>query len=207
MYNRLAGKSIERIAALSDGLFAIAMTLIVLEIHVPPESTIHNDAELGRALVALAPRLLMYLMSFVTLGIFWVGQQTQLNHLAKADRDLAWIHLAFLACVALMPFSTELLAEFISYRAAMLVYWLNILLLGLTIYWSWGHAQHAGLIKDDAPKGLSAAIERRIVIAQALYAVGALLCMISTFLSIGFIFLVQLYYAVAPRLGRIGAPS
>ena len=200
MYNRIAGQNLERIAALSDGLFAIAMTLIVLDIRVPPETAIHGEADLGRALLALSPRIVMYLMSFLTLGIFWVGQQTQLNYLARADRDLAWIHIAFLAGVATMPFSTTLLAEFITYRTAMLVYWVNLLLLGLTLYWSWRHARHARLIKADAPSNIDRAIERRIVIAQSLYALGVLFCIASTFLSIAFIFLVQLYYAIGPRL-------
>jgi len=201
MYNRIAGQSLERIAALSDGLFAIAMTLIVLDIRVPPEASVHSEADLGRALLALTPRIVMYLMSFLTLGIFWVGQQTQLNYLSRADRDLAWIHIAFLACVATMPFSTTLLAQCIAYRAAMLVYWVNLLLLGLTLYWSWRHARHAGLIKAEAPAGIDQAIERRIITGQSLYALGMVLCLISTFLSIAFIFLVQLYYAVAPRIG------
>jgi uncharacterized membrane protein len=206
MYNRIAGKSLERIAALSDGLFAIAMTLIVLDIRVPPETAVHSEGDLWRALLALSPRIVMYLMSFLTLGIFWVGQQTQLNYLARADRDLAWIHIAFLAGVATMPFSTTLLAEFITYRTAMLVYWINLLLLGLTLYWSWRHARHASLIKSDAPAGIDQAVERRIVIAQSLYALGMLLCVVSTLLSIAFIFLVQLYYAVAPGVARHSGP-
>ena len=59
----------------------------------------------------------------MTLGIFWVGQQTHLNHLTHADRDLSWLHFAFLACVTALPFSTRLLAEFITYRTAFLIYW------------------------------------------------------------------------------------
>jgi len=68
-YNQIAGKSIERIAALSDGLFAIAMTLIVLEIHVPEHTGIHSESELWGALATLSPRVLTYLLSFMTLGI------------------------------------------------------------------------------------------------------------------------------------------
>ncbi len=205
MFNRIAGQSLERIAALSDGLFAIAMTLIVLDIRVPPESAVGSEADLGRALLALSPRIVMYLMSFLTLGIFWVGQQTQLNYLARSDRDLTWMHIAFLAGVATMPFSTTLLAEFITYRIAMVIYWGNVVLLGATLYWSWRHARRAGLIKPDAPAHVDQAIEKRIVIAQALYAFGMLLCMASTYLSIAFIFLVQLYYAIAPRFPRASA--
>src|SRR5271165_4687728 len=121
MYNRFAGQSLERICALSDGLFAIAMTLIVLEIHIPAPAAVHSELDLWRALLDLAPRFVTYLLSFLTLGIFWTGQQTQLNFLAHADRDLAWIHFAFLAVISLLPFSTTVLAEFISLRLALLV--------------------------------------------------------------------------------------
>jgi uncharacterized membrane protein len=199
-YNRIAGHSVERLAALSDGIFAVAMTLLVLDLRAPAAAAIHSEHELWRALVDLAPRFLMYAMSFMTLGIFWVGQQTQLNHLSRSDRSLSWIHLAFLALVSIAPFSTAFLAEFIHYRVALLVYWLNIFLLGLTLYLSWICALGTGLVKSDLPPEISAAIKRRIVIAQSSYAFGVLLCVFGTYWSIAFIVLVQLYYVVAPRL-------
>ncbi len=201
-YNRIAGQSVERIAALSDGVFAIAMTLLVLDLHVPAHENIHAGSDLWRALAALAPRLLMFGMSVMTLGIFWVGQQTQLNHLRRSERSLSWIHIAFLGFVSLMPFSTALLAEYTQFRIALLVYWINLLLLGSTLYWSWVCAIGSGLVKDDIPPEVSTAIKRRIVVAQSLYALGALLCLIDTRLSIAFIVLVQLNYALAPRLTR-----
>jgi len=199
-YNRIAGHNLERLTALSDGIFAVAMTLLVLDLRAPTAEAIRSEHELWRALVALAPRLIMYMMSFMTLGIFWVGQQTQLNHLLRSDRSLSWIHLAFLFMVSVVPFSTALLAEFVRYRTALLVYWLNLLLLGVTLYFSWTCALGTGLVKADLPAEVTVAIRRRIVIAQSLYALGALLCVISSYWSIGFIVLVQLYYAVAPRL-------
>ncbi|HLI29551.1 MAG TPA: TMEM175 family protein, partial [Terriglobia bacterium] len=148
------------------------------------------------------PRFLMYLMSFLTLGIFWVGQQTQLNHLARSDRNLTWIHIAFLFAVSITPFSTTLLAEYPRYRIALLTYWVNILLLGAVLYGSWGYATRRSLVKDDLPLEVQAAICRRIKIAQALYALGALLCVINTYWSITFIVLVQLNYAIAPQTWR-----
>ena len=205
-YNQIAGRGLERIAALSDGLFAVAMTLIVLEIHVPSAEGIHTEAQVLAALLALYPRAITYLMSFLTLGIFWVGQQTQLNHLARGDRNLAWLHLAFLAIVAVMPFSTEFLASFIGFRTALVVYWLNILLLGAALLAAWAYARKAGLTGEDVTPALSHAVYARIVKAQTLYAIGAALCLVSTTWSIAFIVLVQLNYVVAPRvkwLGRI----
>jgi uncharacterized membrane protein len=200
LYNQIANQNLERLAALSDGLFAFAMTLLVLDLHVPAMEAIHSEHGLQSALAALAPRLLMYLMSFLTLGIFWNGQQTQLNYLARAERDLTWLHLAFLAGVTLMPFSTQLLAEFIRYKTALLVYWFNIFLLGALLYASWRYASRNNLIRDDAPFEIRRAIRRRVVIAQSLYALGASLCFIDTYWSIGFILLLQLNYAIAPRI-------
>src|SRR5207249_453676 len=133
-YNEIAGRNVERIAALSDGLFAIAMTLIVLEIRVPDTAGISTDRQLFDALVPLGPRFLTYLLSFLTLGIFWNGQQTQLNHIARANRDFAWLSLLFLATIALFPFTTSLLAEYIAVPLALILYWLNIVIIGAIIY-------------------------------------------------------------------------
>jgi uncharacterized membrane protein len=200
-YNNIAGQSIERIAALSDGIFAVAMTLLVLDLHAPAAELIQNNRDLLAALTALAPKLGVYIMSFLTLGIFWVGQQTQLNYLIKSDRDLAWLHLLFLFFVTLMPFSTALIGAFIEYRAALLIYWANILLLGIALFFTWRSACAKNLISPEMPSDLRHGIERRIVIAQSLYAFGAALCIINTYCSLGFIILVQLNYVIAPRLG------
>jgi uncharacterized membrane protein len=202
-YDRIASRSLERLAALSDGVFAVAMTLLVLDLHAPAAGLIHSEHDLQQALLQLAPRLLAYLMSFLTLGIFWNGQQTQLNHIAHGDRNIAWIHLAFLFAVTLLPFATALLAEQIEYRTALVLYWFNVLLLGLVLAGSWTYVSRAGLVKDDAPKELGRWIMGRIVISQSLYAAGMLLCLVNNYWSIGFIVLIQLNYAVSPRFARI----
>ncbi|HXM45030.1 MAG TPA: TMEM175 family protein [Bryobacteraceae bacterium] len=199
-YNKIAGQSVERLAALSDGVFAVAMTLLVLDLRAPAVEAIHNESDLWLALGALAPRLVMCAMTFMTLGIFWVGQQTQLTHLTRSQRSLSWMHILFLFAVSMTPFSTMLLAGFIVYRIALLVYWVNLLLLGGTLYLTWVCAQGLGLVRNDMPPAVAVAIKRRIVIGQTLYACGALLCLVSTYVSIGFIVLVQLNYAIAPRL-------
>jgi uncharacterized membrane protein len=199
-YNRIAGRSVERLAALSDGIFGVAMTLLVLDLRVPATAAAHGEHDLWLALVDLSPRLLMYMMSFMTLGIFWIGQQTQLQFLARSDRGFSWMQLLFLFAVTLTPFSTILLAEHTASRLALVVYWLNILVLGAALYVSWICAEHTRLLKDDVPPEAPRAIRRRILIAQALYAGGAALCVLSTTWSIAFIVVVQLYYAVAPRL-------
>lgn len=178
------------------------MTLLVLDLRLPLSAEIHAEADLWRVLIALSPRLITYLMSFMTLGIFWLAQQAQLSSFARSDRDLAWIHIGFLLAVSIMPFSTGLLAEFITYRLAIACYWLNLLLLGIMLFASVRYAWRAKLMREGATAELRATHERRIIIYQVLYAVAALLCLFNTYLSIAFIVLLQLNSVVAPRLRR-----
>jgi len=199
-YNSLAGGEVGRIAALSDGLFAIAATILVLDFHTPEPADIHSEAAFLRALAASAPRLLPWLLSLLTLGIFWLGQQTQLSQLARSNRDLAWLHFLFLAVVTVLPFSTRLLADFLTYRAAFLIYWANVLLLGACLYATWAYAERADLIQEEARGDISRAVKRRIVLAQSLYAIGALLGLVNVTLGITLILLIQLNYAIGPRL-------
>jgi uncharacterized membrane protein len=199
-YNRFAGQDVGRIAALSDGLFGVAMTLLVLEIHTPESLDVHTEAQLLAALGALAPRLLTWLMSLMTLGIFWVGQQAQLNQLERSDRNLTWLHFLFLATITVLPFSTRLLAEFFAFRTAFLVYWANIFLAGAALYCSWTYAERANLIRAQAHGEISSAVRKRIVVAQSLYALGALVGLFDVTLGIALIIAIQLNYAVAPRL-------
>jgi len=199
-YNRFAARDLGRISALSDGIFAVAMTLLALDIHTPTSVDIHTEAQLWGALVALSPRLLTWLLSLMTLGIFWVGQQTQINQLARADRALSWLHFVFLAVITAMPFTTRILAEFFAFRAAFFVYWANIALAGASLYACWIHAERAGLLNAGATAPISSAIKRRIVVAQALYAGGALVGLVSVPAGVILIIAIQLNYAIAPKL-------
>jgi uncharacterized membrane protein len=199
-YNRVTAQSVERLAALRDGIFAVAMTLLVLDLHGPTKETIHSELDLLHALAAMAPQIAAYFTSFLTLSIFWAGQQAQLNRFERSDRQLSWIHLLFLLAVSVMPFSTRLLAEFITFRTALLAYWLNLLLLGAVLYLSWWHAKRNKLLRDDTTPEISKAIERRILVAQLLYGIGAALCVVNTYVSMAAIVLVQLNFAVAPRI-------
>jgi uncharacterized membrane protein len=135
----------------------------------------------------------------MTLGIFWVGQQTQLSRLTSMNRNLGWLHFVFLAVITALPFSTRLLAGFFDYRLAFLVYYANILLAGASLYVAWRYAERAGLTNENPPGPEAEAIRRRIVRAQALYAIAALAGLLSVPLAVGLIILIQLNYAVAPR--------
>ena len=199
-FNQIAARDVSRISNLSDSIFGVAMTILVLGVHFPQMEEIHTERELIAALGQLAPRILTWLMSVMTLGMFWVGRHTQLDHLERSDRDLSWLHFLFLAIVTVMPFTTELLAEFITFRVALFLYWMNLVAGGLSLYACWAYSERTGLTLPGLEPAVSKAIRRRILTAQALYALGAVIGYFDVPVGIGVIFLTQLNYAVAPRL-------
>ena len=199
-YNQIAGSNPERLGALSDGIFAVSMTLLVLALAVPAAADVKEAGGLSPALVHLVPNLVTYFMSFLTLGIFWVGQQTQLSQLERSDRDYTWIMLAFLLFVTMVPFSTGLLAAYYQSRLALIEYWLNILVLGLFILAGAEYAARKGLFPEANRRTIINAVRRRVFIAQGLYLLATVLCVLDTRLSIGLIVAIQLNYAVAPRV-------
>jgi len=199
-YNEIAGASIHRLAGISDGIFAVGMTILVLTLAVPAANEVRTDSDLWKALVHLLPGVVTYFMSFLTLGIFWVGQQTQLSQVERSDRDYTWINLAFLLFVTLVPFSTALLAAFYQSRIALVEYWLNILVLGVLILAGAEYAARTHLFNEARRTIIIHAVRRRVYTAQGLYLAATVLCFVDTRLSIGLIVLIQLNYAVAPRI-------
>jgi uncharacterized membrane protein len=211
-YHRIAAGSLDRLAALSDGVFAIVLTLLVLDLRVPADTLAHrveplwsagaltSEGALWRALGAVAPNLMAYLMSFLTLGMFYVGAQTLLNHLRRSDRNFTWLHLTFLLGVSLLPFSTALLAKFITFRIAIAIYWVNLLVLGLLLLAGVRYANAAGLLDVDREPRFQPTFERRILVPQVLYALAFALSVINTYLSLTVFVLAQLNSAIAPNI-------
>lgn len=198
-FNIFAGKNIQRVEALSDGIFAIAMTILVLELSIPILGTIHTEGDLWLLVLSIAPKLLVYFMSFITLGLFWIGQTAQYTYIERSDRHLNWLTILSLMFVTLLPFSAALLGEYITFKLAIGIYWLNILLIGLILFIHWQYAYKNGFINQTTEtKKVYRALRDRIIIAQILYAVAALLCFISTYLSIVIIIAIQLNFAFAP---------
>jgi uncharacterized membrane protein len=123
----------------------------------------------------------------------------QLNYIEKYDRELNWCSIFFLLVISLFPFTTALLGEYIHFKLAIGLYWLNIFMAGVLIYSHWNYAvKHNFLsVEGEERTAIDKAVRRRIIVAQGLYLFGALLCFISTYISIAFIILVQLNYAFA----------
>ena len=200
-YNEIAGTSLDRLKGISDGIFSVGMTLLVLNLAVPAFNHQPTEGELWHELVRLGPSVLIYTMSFMTLGIFWVGQSTQVGQLVQSNRHYAWLQLAFLFAVTLLPFSTALLAHFPTLRVALVEYWLNIVLLGFMLLATLEYGLRAHLFDPSRHREIARLVRGRILIAQALYAFAtALSILFPTWVSIALIVLVQLNYVIAPRI-------
>jgi uncharacterized membrane protein len=201
-FGDLSANNPDRLSGISDGIFSVGMTLLVLGLVVPVlsgSSTTEN--QLWDALRKLGPSVLVYTMSFITLGIFWAGQGTQLSQLARSNRSFAWIHLAFLFAVTWVPFSTLLLAHYYWLKVALVEYWLNIVLLGGTLLASLEYGLRAHLFREDDRRDVAFLIRGRILIAQSLYAGATALSLIfPTWVSITLITVIQLNYVLAPRI-------
>lgn len=201
-YKDLSGTNPGRLHGISDGIFAVSMTLLVLGLVVPVvggSST--TEGELWQALRELGPSILVYTMSFITLGIFWVGQGTELSQLARSNRYYTWIQLAFLFAVTLVPFSTALLAHFYWLKIALFEYWLNIVLLGFTLLAGLEYGLLARLFTEENQRDVARLVRGRIFIAQSLYAGAVVLAFVfPTWVSITLIILIQLNYVFTPRI-------
>ncbi|MDB5228848.1 MAG: hypothetical protein JWN78_3041 [Bacteroidota bacterium] len=184
--------------ALSDGIFAFALTLLVLDIRVPIREHIISEKDLMSAFGTLTPKLLTYFLSFMTLGIFWTAHSSQFHFIEKSDRNFNWINLSFLLFVTITPFTTAFLSEYITFKFAIAIYWLNLFLLGVMLSMILNYAaKHNYFRSDVAGKDeITKAMMRRGIIAQSLYAFGALLCFISTYLSIAVLIIIQLYFVL-----------
>lgn len=181
------------------------MTLLVLGLLVPVYGSNTTEGQLWQLLRNLGPSVLVYTLSFMTLGIFWLGQGTQLSHLTRSNRNYVWIHLVFLFAVTMVPFSTLLLAHYFWLKIALIVYWLNIVLLGLTLFAGLEYGLRAKLFREEDSREMSHLMRGRILIAQSLYAGATVLCVIfPTWVSIALIILVQVNYVLAPRLPILG---
>jgi uncharacterized membrane protein len=197
LYNQYSGRDPDRIQALADGVFAVAMTLLVLDVRLPGAEAADSHA-LWSQLTDLAPNLAAYLLSFTMLGTFWLAIHALLDLCEESDRVLAWAVLAFLFFVTTLPFTASVLADHSHVRLAVVLYWLNLAALGVTLGWAVVHAG-SGLIAAERSEGLLL-VRRRLVLAQTLYAVAALVVLVSPVASIAALGAVQLFFVVSPRL-------
>lgn len=196
-YNAISGRDLERVLVLADGVFAIVMTLLVLDLRLP-DAHATTSSDLWHQLRDLGPQLAAYVLSFSMLGTFWLAEHALLRHARASDRTLAWTVITFLFFVTTLPFTASTLADHVHLRLAVWLYWLNLLLLGLGLAWQLLHLARAGLVERGQP-GIHL-VRRRLVLAQTLYAAGALVTFVDPVAGIVTLAAVQAFFMVSPRL-------
>ncbi|NET00374.1 MAG: DUF1211 domain-containing protein [Sphaerospermopsis sp. SIO1G1] len=193
----------ERIVALSDGVFAIVITLLVLEIKVPEIPHDLVAKELSHAVIELVPKMIAHAISFVVLGIYWISHHNTFMHIKRHDRVLLWLNILFLMCVASMPFPTGLLSEYPNERISVIAYALPLVFAGISMDVMWWYASTHNLLDEGKnDKNFIAFVHRRNLAAPIAY----LLAIGTSFLSLTlakFVFIfVALYYIFPNPLDR-----
>lgn len=123
--------------ALADGLFAIVMTLLVLELSIPVIAGNSLDADLLRELLELWPKILIYMLSFLVLGNMWLNHHVTFHYITRSDGRLSWMNIILLMFVALIPFSASLLGEYPHSPVTAAVFGINILLILIVALLMW----------------------------------------------------------------------
>jgi uncharacterized membrane protein len=182
-----------RLEAFSDGVFAIAATLLILNVQASG-SPLAN--ELGR----IWPSYVAYAVSFVTIGIIWVNHHTVMAQIAKVDRTFLLLHVFFLMLIAFIPFPTALLAQHIrseGAKAAALSYGATLTLTAILINVLWRYAAHRGrLLRTDADARVVAGISRSYLPGPFMYLAATLVALLSPPTSAGLYLAIAVFYVL-----------
>ena len=135
----------DRIQNLTDGVFAIAMTILVFNLTTPID---FDPTGILGILYSLGPQFFAYFLSFAALATFWVGHHNHSAYIRRLDRPFLWINIFFLSFIVLIPFSTGMLGHYYKDPLAIIVYGTNLLICGVGMYWYWSHATTHHLLVD-----------------------------------------------------------
>jgi uncharacterized membrane protein len=122
-----------RVEALSDGIFAVVMTVLVLDLKLPPNAAMRTNDELMTYFSSITHAFIVYVLSFIVLIMYWVAHNYQFHYVRRLDRELFWINLAFLLLTTTIPFTTNLVTTHPDLSAAVCLYAANILLLAIML--------------------------------------------------------------------------
>ncbi|MGH7840685.1 MAG: TMEM175 family protein [Candidatus Binataceae bacterium] len=191
------GLTTARVTALVDGVFAIVLTLLVLDLHAP---TATSRAELAARLRDLAPSMVAYLVSFVVLGIFWYGHHMEMHWIVRSDRVHLGITLAFLLTISFVPFSAALLGQNQRLPLASAVYAANMCAVGAMRYIHWIYATHGfRLTAPDQPLGQIRYVRRVFMLVPLLYLVAGAVAWLSPPVAIACFVLIPMAYLAPSR--------
>jgi uncharacterized membrane protein len=156
---RAVQRDVDRLSAFSDGVFAIAITLLVVTIGVPDLA----DKRLPEAIDHLRPELFTYALSFLVVGLYWKVHHRAFRTLQRVDERLININLLLLGFVALIPFPTAILGKYGSTSEAVVIYSSAMAAVGLVSAWLLFHVDHAALIAPEAPSVVRAKQVRSLI--------------------------------------------
>jgi uncharacterized membrane protein len=182
-----------RLVAFSDGVFAITITLLVLEI-TPPS----DDKNLLHGLLALWPSYLAYAVTFLFIGQVWVNHHVMFDHIRAADRTVLLLNTLLLMVVAFLPFATSVLADALrsghGQRTAVVFYGIAFDVTALTFNAVWQYACRHRLLSQALDSAGATAISRRFQLALAWLAAGALLGAVLPVLGVAVIAAFNAFY-------------
>lgn len=193
------GLSFERVVFFSDAVFAIVITLLVLELKVP-HITEHTDTALRHALVELLPRVAGFVISFLIIGLMWIEHHRIFRYIEDYDAGLLWRNLLLLLCVSFVPFPTALFSENFWSRTAFILYTASFGGVATAKLWIWHHARKANLLRPDITPEFERRIARRSLAVPLACAVAILLSFIS-------IWLAPISFAFIPLFARLFDPT
>ena len=192
-----------RIEAFSDGVFAIIVTLLVLEIHVPQVQDKDISAALGRSLLIMAPKFLSYILSFVIVCIWWVAHHHLFHILKRSDRGLLWLNSLFLLWLAFIPFPTALMGDFPGERVSVMCYGAVTTLAGVSFCLMRYYAFYvAKLVDQRIDRHLLKLAMLRSVLNPFLHSIAVLLAFVDTRFSIALYIILPLMFFVPSKLER-----
>jgi uncharacterized membrane protein len=188
--NMVEGLTTSRIETLGDGVFAISMTLLVLNFERPVNLDV---VLLPKILMDLWPQLISYFLSFIALGSLWVGHHNQYHWIQFSNRTFLWINIFFLSFVALIPFSTTLLQTHQQQQLAVLAYGINLVICLVLLYIHWDYATYKHrLISDSLKHKTIRLVKARMLFSLVMYFIGLLLSYINPAISIAIFVIIQL---------------
>jgi uncharacterized membrane protein len=189
-----------RIEAFSDGIFAIAATLLVLEIGVASPT----GARLGHELLRIWPSYLAYVTSFLTIGIIWINHHHNMRAIDHADRTFMFVNLLLLLDVAFIPFPTKLVADYLrgpGERTAVIAYAATLLVMAAlyTLWWLYARTGRR-LIDPNVKEAELRAIDRRFAPGLPLYLVVFALAFLSPLAAVILTLLLAAFYLPSATL-------
>ena len=197
----VAGLGKQRVESLTDGIFGTVMTVLGLTLVVPWVSQGVSFGSAGPDLRPLVPELLSYGLSFVILGVFWVGHHVAFHYIRRTDRTLIWLNNVFLLFVGILPLATVLLGDYPLARETLALYGLNLIAIGLMLYATFWYATvHHHLVDEDLDAALIRNGRRRILLGPSLSAVAIVLAFFEPLASLAAYVLFPVLFILPGRI-------